>query len=265
MLVFSTIISRIPISFSLQLRYAPTLPPLAGHFDVHRQLNSVKTPRVPGEYRAPYRVSGGVQVTAAVRDAEAPLRPAGTMPRAAIIGLASVAASCGRVSRCQPNTLPGAGGPGLASPADGMDPNDPWMASMHGVRPEYSGHPARALGSEVRTVPDAHRRADVIIGKLLRNARACSVRTKAACWGRSTCPTCYGRAEVIGLGHLSFHPASPSSLARLDAIDKPPGLYMNRRPSKCNWPSRLVNCCSSFSSRTYFRRQLAGLPWHLSE
>jgi len=71
---------------------------------------------------------------------------------------------------------------GSADPRFGMDPDERWMAAVRGVHPEYSGMLRHGIGQvlillalwgdRVRTVPDAGRRADAIVGKLLRNADA---------------------------------------------------------------------------------------------
>ena len=69
---------------------------------------------------------------------------------------------------------------GSIDPRYDMDPSDRWMASVHGVRPEYSELLRHGVGEvlillalwgdRVQMVPDARRRADAIVGKLLRNA-----------------------------------------------------------------------------------------------
>lgn len=61
-----------------------------------------------------------------------------------------------------------------------MDPNERWMAGIHGVRREYSGMLRHGIGqvlillalwgARAHTVSDVSRRADGIVGKLLRNA-----------------------------------------------------------------------------------------------
>ena len=69
---------------------------------------------------------------------------------------------------------------GSADPRFGMDPDERWMAAFHGVRPDYSGMLRHGVGqtlilfalwgNRIRTVPDAGRRADAIVAKLLQNA-----------------------------------------------------------------------------------------------
>lgn len=69
---------------------------------------------------------------------------------------------------------------GSADPRFDMDPDERWMASVRGIRPEYSGMLRHGIGQvlillglwgdRIRTVPDAGRRADAIVEKLLHNA-----------------------------------------------------------------------------------------------
>lgn len=71
---------------------------------------------------------------------------------------------------------------GSADPRFDMDPNERWMAGVHGVQREYSGMLRHGIGQvlillalwgeQVVTVPDAQRRADAIVAKLLENADA---------------------------------------------------------------------------------------------
>jgi hypothetical protein len=71
---------------------------------------------------------------------------------------------------------------GAADPRFDLDPNERWMAGVRGVHPEYSGMQRHGIGQvlillalwgdQVVTVPDARRRADVIVGKLLQDADA---------------------------------------------------------------------------------------------
>ena len=71
---------------------------------------------------------------------------------------------------------------GSADPRFEMAPDERWMASIHGVRPDYSGLLRHGVGQvlillalwgdRVNTVPDAARRADAIVAKLLNNADA---------------------------------------------------------------------------------------------
>lgn len=69
---------------------------------------------------------------------------------------------------------------GSADPRFDMDPDERWMAAMKGVNRDYSGMFRHGIGQvlillalwgdRVRTVPDAGRRADAIVGKLLEKA-----------------------------------------------------------------------------------------------
>jgi transcriptional regulator with XRE-family HTH domain len=69
---------------------------------------------------------------------------------------------------------------GSADPRFEMDPNERWMAGIHGVRPDYSGMLRHGIGQalillalwgdRVQTVPNASRRADAIVAKLLGEA-----------------------------------------------------------------------------------------------
>lgn len=71
---------------------------------------------------------------------------------------------------------------GAADPRFEMDPDERWMAGVHGVRPDYSGLLRHGVGQvlillalwggKVLAVSDAARRADVIVAKLLRDADA---------------------------------------------------------------------------------------------
>lgn len=69
---------------------------------------------------------------------------------------------------------------GSADPRFEMDPDERWMAAVHGVRPDYSGLLRHGIGQvlillalwgdKAHTIPDAARRADAIVEKLLLNA-----------------------------------------------------------------------------------------------
>jgi len=69
---------------------------------------------------------------------------------------------------------------GSADPRFELDPNERWMAGVRGVHREYSGMLRHGIGQvlillalwgdQVVTVPDAKRRADAIVAKLLQNA-----------------------------------------------------------------------------------------------
>nr|WP_192355983.1 helix-turn-helix transcriptional regulator [Mesorhizobium mediterraneum] len=67
-----------------------------------------------------------------------------------------------------------------ADPRFDMDPDERWMAGVRGIHRDYSGMLRNGIGQvlillalwgdRVRTVPDAGRRADAIVSRLLRNA-----------------------------------------------------------------------------------------------
>jgi transcriptional regulator with XRE-family HTH domain len=69
-----------------------------------------------------------------------------------------------------------------ADPRFDLDPNERWMAGVRGVHREYSGMLRHGIGQvlilltlwgdQVVTLPDARRRADVIVGRLLQDADA---------------------------------------------------------------------------------------------
>ena len=69
---------------------------------------------------------------------------------------------------------------GSADPRFDMDPNERWMAAVQGIRRDYSGMLRHGVGQAlillalwgdlVRTVTEARRRADAIVGKLLGDA-----------------------------------------------------------------------------------------------
>jgi transcriptional regulator with XRE-family HTH domain len=69
---------------------------------------------------------------------------------------------------------------GSADPRFEMNPDERWMAAVNGINRDYSVMLRHGIGQvlillalwgdKVRTVPDAARRADAIVGKLLRNA-----------------------------------------------------------------------------------------------
>jgi transcriptional regulator with XRE-family HTH domain len=69
---------------------------------------------------------------------------------------------------------------GSADPRFELDPDDRWKAGVRGIHPEYSGMLRQGIGQvlivlalrgdQVRTVPNASRRADAIVGKLLKDA-----------------------------------------------------------------------------------------------
>lgn len=164
---------------------------------------------------------------------------------------------------------------GSVDPRYDLDPDDRWMASVRGVRPAYSGLLRHGVGEvlillalwgdKIRTMPNAHRRADAIVRKLLKDA------DKRRWWSLSrdlrllaeASPNAFLTAiedsldqndppiralfgtdegSPIGTEHLSgllwalealawspeLLPQVTLVLARLDAIDNPPGRYMNR-------------------------------------
>lgn len=69
---------------------------------------------------------------------------------------------------------------GSADPRFDMEPSERWMAAVKGIHRDYSGMLRHGVGQtvillalwgdRVHTVPDAHRRADAIVGKVLGNA-----------------------------------------------------------------------------------------------
>ena len=69
---------------------------------------------------------------------------------------------------------------GSADPRFDMEPDERWMAAVRGIHRDYSGMLRHGIGQvlillalwgdRVRTVPDAGRRADAIVSRLLRNA-----------------------------------------------------------------------------------------------
>lgn len=71
---------------------------------------------------------------------------------------------------------------GASDPRFEMEPNDRWLANVHGIRPSYSALLRHGVGqvlillalwgSKLRTVSDATRRADAIVERLLRDADA---------------------------------------------------------------------------------------------
>lgn len=163
---------------------------------------------------------------------------------------------------------------GSADPRFDMDPGERWMAPLHGVHREYSGMLRQGIGQvlillalwgdRVRTVPDASRRADAIVARLLRNAdqqrwwslsrdfRLLAEASPSAflhaiedSLDQNDPPisALFGHDEggVLGTEHLSdlmwaleslawspeLMPRVSHVLARLDAIDVKPRRYMN--------------------------------------
>lgn len=164
---------------------------------------------------------------------------------------------------------------GSVDPRFDMDPGDRWMASVHGVHPEYSELLRHGVGEvlillalwgdKIQTVANTHRHADAIVGKLLRNA------DQRHWWSMSrdfrllaeASPTAFlsaiedsldqndppiralfgtDKGGLFETEHLSdllwaleslawspeLLPRVTLVLARLDAIDNPPGRYANR-------------------------------------
>jgi transcriptional regulator with XRE-family HTH domain len=164
---------------------------------------------------------------------------------------------------------------GSSDPRFEMNPDERWMASIRGVRREYSGLLRHGIGQvlillalwgdSVRTVQDAARRADAIVGKLLLGAdqhrwwslsgdfRLLSEASPAAFLSAiedsldqedPPIRVLFGTEEggPFGTEHISellwaietlawspdLLPRASLVLARLDAIDNPPGRYANR-------------------------------------
>lgn len=164
---------------------------------------------------------------------------------------------------------------GSADPRFEMDPDERWMAAVQGVHPKYSALLRHGigqvlillavLGDKVYTVPNAKRRADAIVGKLLRDADqqrwwslSRGFRLLAEASPRAFLEAIEDSLDqdqppiralfgtngegVFGTEHLSdllwaleslawspeLMPRVSLVLARLDAIDKPPGRYANR-------------------------------------
>ncbi|MGH7099921.1 MAG: hypothetical protein ACREE4_20025, partial [Stellaceae bacterium] len=164
---------------------------------------------------------------------------------------------------------------GSTDPRFDMAPGERWMASVHGVHPDYSERLRHGVGEvlillalwgdKIRTVPDAHRRADAIVSKLLRHAdqrrwwslsrdfRLLAEASPGAFLSaiedsldQSDPPirALFGTDDdgLFGTEHLSdllwaleslawspeLLPLVSLVLARLDAIDNPPGRSGNR-------------------------------------
>lgn len=164
---------------------------------------------------------------------------------------------------------------GAPDPRFGMDPNERWMAAVHGVRPTYSGMLRHGIGQtlillavwgeRVRNVADVARRADAVVERLLRNAdpqRWWSLSRDFRLLAEASPEAFLGAIEnsldqndppirilfgadeggifgteylsdlLWGLESLAWSPALMPRvthvLARLDAIDNPPGRNGNR-------------------------------------
>ena len=122
---------------------------------------------------------------------------------------------------------------GSADPRFDLDPDERWMAAVRGIRRDYSGMLRHGIGQvlilialwgdRVRTVPDAGRRADAIVGKLLRDA------DKRRWWSLS------GDFRLLA-------EASPSAFLTavedsLDQNDPPIGVLLARTKGECSAPS----------------------------
>ena len=164
---------------------------------------------------------------------------------------------------------------GATDPRFDMESSERWMAAVHGVQPRYSSLFRHGVGQvlillalwggEIRTVSDAKRRADAIVGALLRNAdqrRWWSLSSDFRLLAEASPTAFLGAIEdsldqndppiralfghdeggVFGAEHLSdllwaleslaWSPELLNrvslALARLDAIDNPPGNFLNR-------------------------------------
>jgi len=156
-----------------------------------------------------------------------------------------------------------------------MDPDERWMAAVRGVRPDYSGMLRHGIGqvlillalwgNEARILPDAARRSDAIVERLLRRAdsqRWWSLSGDFRLLAEASPSAFLSAVEdsldqndppiralfgtdgdgVFGAEHFSdllwaleslawspdLLPRVTHLLARLDAIDNPPGRYANR-------------------------------------
>jgi hypothetical protein len=163
---------------------------------------------------------------------------------------------------------------GSADPGFDMDPDERWMAAVRGIHRDYSGMLRDGIGQvlillalrgdRVRTVPDAGRRADLIVGKLLQKAdrrlwwslsRDFRLLAEASPDAFLTAiednldqndppiSALFGHDEggLFGTEHLSglmgaleslawsldWMPRVTNVLARLDAIDTKPRRYLN--------------------------------------
>lgn len=164
---------------------------------------------------------------------------------------------------------------GSADPRFEMDPDERWMAAVRGVHRDYSGLLRHGIGQvliqlalwghKARIVPDAARRADAIVEKLLCNAdpqRWWSLSGDFRLLAEAS-PSAFLSAvedslnqndppiralfgidgsSMFGAEHLSgllwaleslawspdLLPRVTHVLARLDTIDNPPGRYANR-------------------------------------
>lgn len=191
---------------------------------------------------------------------------------------------------------------GSADPRFEMDPDERWMAAVHGVRPDYSGLLRHGIGQvlillalwgdKAHTIPDAARRADAIVEKLLRNAdpqRWWSLSRDFRLLAEASPKAFLNAVEdsldqsdppiralfgidgggVFGTEHLSellwaleslawspeWMPRVSHVLARLDAIDKPPGRNGNRPANSL----RVIHLLWSPQSYATFDQRLRAL------
>ena len=152
---------------------------LVGAWDDEIEADRAKVAELAGD---PYdRVTG--MIARYVGDFDQPLRKVGSAWRVAsppdawaLLARHLTGADVERFERMADEVL------GSLDPRFKMDPKDRWAASIHGVEPEYSPFLRYGIGeslillalqgSEIRTVPDAHRRAGAIVRKLLQGADA---------------------------------------------------------------------------------------------
>lgn len=203
-----------------------------------------------------------------------------------------------------------------ADPRFEMDPDERWMAAVRGVHRDYSGMLRQGVGQvlillalwgdKVRTVPDAARRADAIVERLLRDA------DQQLWWSLSrdfrllaeASPKAFLSAiedsldqddppiralfsaddgGVFGTEHLSdllwaleslawspeLMPRVTQVLARLDAIDNPPGRYTNRPENSLRaihllWgPQTYATLDQRLRALDLIRKQEADTAWKL--
>jgi transcriptional regulator with XRE-family HTH domain len=150
---------------------------LAGGWDDASEADKAKMSELAGE---PYDHVVGA-LAPYVGDFDSPLRKIGSTWRVAsppdawlLLASCLTAVDIGRFEAVAHDVL------GSVDPRYDMEPGERWMASVHGVHPDYSELLRHGVGEvlillalwgdKVRTVVDAHRRADAIVGKLLQNA-----------------------------------------------------------------------------------------------
>jgi hypothetical protein len=220
------------------------------------QVATALTPYV-GEFDSPLRKIGSTWRVASPPDAWVPLAPHLT------------ASDLQRFEKVALEVL------GATDPRFDMESSERWMAAVHGIHPEYSDVLRHGVGQvlillalwgeEIKTVTDAKRRADAVVGALLRQAdqrrwwslsrdfRLLAEASPTAFLGAiedsldqnyPPIRALFGHDEggVFGAEHLSDLLWALESLAwspellnrvslvlaRLDAIDNPPGKFLNR-------------------------------------